>query len=175
MIRTLISHTHSTHGPKNKALRNSSGNWGSTESSQKTPFPLSCSTFSLCLPKPDDANVPICRWRTCQACGQKLLQEWTAEGMMIDDARLDRWEPPPLSSGQAGCLEKGWEFRVKTGAGWTPEAETKSERRWDGHDNAKFIWNQIPASSFFPPLGGSNQFCLIRNWWFFKLRRPQLD
>lgn len=64
-------------------------------------------------------------------------------GIMMDDASLDRWEPLPLSSGEAGWLKKGWEFRVKTVAGWTPGAETKT---WceigEEHDNDWLIWNR---------------------------------
>lgn len=104
---------------KNKSSRNISGNPCSIAS----PFSPSCSFFFVPL-QSEGASVPIChsRPRICQARGQKLLKEPTAEngglGMMINDwlwkkknreAQLLSSEGPKVW--RAEWKTKKWEIR----------------------------------------------------------------
>lgn len=95
---------------------------------------LHCCSFSLCL---SNLMVPACPSATgargSARHADKSCHMSRQHGKMIDDASFDRWESPPLFSWGTGCLEKGWEFKVKTGTGWTPGEETKTgEERGDG-------------------------------------------
>ncbi len=122
-------HTHSTLAPKNKVFTTMQV-IGAAPCPVRIPHSHWAAVVFLCAsptswcqrahlpPVPEDMPG----MQTKAATGADSM------GIMIDDTSLDRWEPLPLSSGEAGWLKKGSELGVRTVSGWTPGVKTKTGR-----------------------------------------------